>query len=561
MATETQIKDQLRAGLKIFEEKRKESVAAADGGNVSNTVELIAAFEAALAGTQIPRTTAAFKVLRAAMCSFLASSASIVNPLLIDYAKVLGVANSSLSAAEAFYLVYRDYAENSKRVTSRGFVFGSASAGASNVGKATITRLNFDEYGFVLENQTPDTKTLRCVADAVSGGVAKFEESWTIEGEAAGEDALEEAGSGQKSKVFQGLSARTSTSFGVTNPSFSSFLGTTSAPTDLSGWTSTVTVNGTNFTLSTGTAGTEYFRDYQGDTTPYALNCLNTSAWKLSQNLQTNSATFATDVAYYVHVAIRRRSSANGSFILSLGNASTTVDLTTLTNDQWVLVKIGVSKDNWYRTFGKDGLTLSLERTGGSTGTVDVDDITVGEFFFFDGGYWVVTGGTSAGSTPPRVNDTFTCADSLGVSPVPTIQPGMVRSTGGYLPACPATPTAAPSRALAGAGAGNVDNGAHTYAKTWVDGNGIESGISASASALTVVDKTSDGKVTVGRNETSPGAHIAYWRVYRSKAGTTTPLYLVASVAVGTSSYTDNTADSSLPTTTPPTGVTLTEPS
>src|SRR5438105_3620811 len=55
---------------------------------------------------------------------------------------------------------------------------------------------------------------------------------------------------------------------------------------------------------------------------------------------------------------------------------------------------------------------------------------------------------------------------------------------------------AAPTAALAGAGAGNVDNGAHRYAVTFVTAVG-ESQAGTVSAAATVVDKTTNGKVAL----------------------------------------------------------------
>lgn len=106
----------------------------------------------------------------------------------------------------------------------------------------------------------------------------------------------------------------------------------------------------------------------------------------------------------------------------------------------------------------------------------------------------------------------------------------------------------APSAALAGAGAGSVDNGAHVYCVTFVTAGG-ETDCSGVSNTVTVADKTADGKVTVTFT-VSPYGGVTGRNVYRSKAGTTSPLYLVAAspvVANNTATtYTDNIADSAL---------------
>jgi hypothetical protein len=109
----------------------------------------------------------------------------------------------------------------------------------------------------------------------------------------------------------------------------------------------------------------------------------------------------------------------------------------------------------------------------------------------------------------------------------------------------------APTVALAGAGAGNVDDGAHTYVVTFVTAVGETSGVNTAT--VTVVDQTSDGKVSITNIPTSTNALVTSRKIYRSTAGTTTPLYYHSTIANNTTTTaTDNTADASLGTAVPP---------
>lgn len=127
-------------------------------------------------------------------------------------------------------------------------------------------------------------------------------------------------------------------------------------------------------------------------------------------------------------------------------------------------------------------------------------------------------------------------------------------SSGSYLLSQTTVKPAAPTGALAGAGAGNVDNGTHVYCVTFITATG-ETDCSTSSSAVTVVDKTANGQVTVSFTASSFSG-VTGRNVYRSKAGTTTPIFLVATspvVANNTATtYTDNIADASLTATTAP---------
>lgn len=109
-------------------------------------------------------------------------------------------------------------------------------------------------------------------------------------------------------------------------------------------------------------------------------------------------------------------------------------------------------------------------------------------------------------------------------------------------------PATAPTPALAGAGAGNVDNGDHKYLVTFVTDVG-ETAPSALSAAVTVVDKAANGKVALTAIPTSIEGRFVYARkVYRTKIGAPSgTAYLLATIADNTTTtYTDNTADANL---------------
>ncbi len=101
-----------------------------------------------------------------------------------------------------------------------------------------------------------------------------------------------------------------------------------------------------------------------------------------------------------------------------------------------------------------------------------------------------------------------------------------------------------PSAALAGAGAGNIDNGAHYYAVTFVDAAG-ETAVGALSEVVTVADKTVDGKIALSGIPIGPPGTTSR-KVYRTAAGGST-LKLQSTIANNTATtLTDNTADSGL---------------
>lgn len=105
-------------------------------------------------------------------------------------------------------------------------------------------------------------------------------------------------------------------------------------------------------------------------------------------------------------------------------------------------------------------------------------------------------------------------------------------------------PLAGPTVALAAAGAGNVDNGAHRYGVSFVTADG-ETPPSPLSSAVTVADKTVDGKVALTAIETG-GAAVTSRKLWRTIAGGSTLLFLATLADNTTTTYTDNIADASL---------------
>lgn len=92
--------------------------------------------------------------------------------------------------------------------------------------------------------------------------------------------------------------------------------------------------------------------------------------------------------------------------------------------------------------------------------------------------------------------------------------------------------------------AGNVDNGAHRYCATFVTADG-ETQAGAISAAVTVADKTTNGKVSLTAIPLG-GALVTSRKLYRTAAGGSTYLLLTTIADNTTTTYTDNIADSAL---------------
>lgn len=95
-----------------------------------------------------------------------------------------------------------------------------------------------------------------------------------------------------------------------------------------------------------------------------------------------------------------------------------------------------------------------------------------------------------------------------------------------------------------GSGVGNVDNGAHRYAVTFITSTG-ETHAGDISAAVTVADKAVNGKVELSAIPVG-GSLVTSRKIYRTAAAGTSYLLLATLADNTTTVYTDNIADSSL---------------
>lgn len=102
--------------------------------------------------------------------------------------------------------------------------------------------------------------------------------------------------------------------------------------------------------------------------------------------------------------------------------------------------------------------------------------------------------------------------------------------------------------ALAGAGAGNVDNGTHYYYVKYVGEYGVTGYGGSAEVSVVVTDKTTNGKVTLSNIPIAPaGSGVTGRKLYRTINGTRYFGYYLATINDNTTtSYTDNIASGSL---------------
>jgi uncharacterized phiE125 gp8 family phage protein len=117
-------------------------------------------------------------------------------------------------------------------------------------------------------------------------------------------------------------------------------------------------------------------------------------------------------------------------------------------------------------------------------------------------------------------------------------------------------PATAPTIALAAAGAGLLENGAHRVAVSYVTADG-ETPPGPLSAAITVVDKTVNGKLALSAIPAG-GSAVTTIKFWMPLVGTVTPLFYAGSVANGVTTATINLADASLGAQAPATNTTQT---
>lgn len=537
--SEADVQTQIKGVIQIFEYARK----FASVTSTYNWIDLETTLITNFTGDFVSQLSSALSGARSTLNSLLLSARNCLDPLLRTYAQTLGVPETD--SQSALTRIKDDYITNNKRITSRLFVFGSPAAG-SNTGNGTIYRYNIDEDSLMIENQTPDSKVAECVFDSTSG-VEKHEEVFEFRGGTAAKDILRISGSGRKARIAA-ISARDSLNF-IKNPSFSQSTpsGVTASPTEITNWTSDITVNGTNYETvggATATEGTEIYRKIPGETTPLALRC-KANAFVLSQNIEyPNRAKFNRNTPVFFQVAFRRILSADGTLTIQLGSKTASATISSISNNAWGTLRLGLTtNENWYKNFNQAALTVKIQRSGGSAGSVDIDDVLLCEMDNFDGSWYSVVGGT----TQFKIKDKFSWTDNeysstySGIGANGQIQSWIWKMYGRYLPSIPTAPVSGVTAVDGGAGA--MAAGTYKYKVSFVDANGIESNLNATETSIT---QGASKQVSLSAIPTGTATGITKRKIYRTTSVGSTFKLLTTINDNSTTTYADNTVDASL---------------
>jgi hypothetical protein len=425
--TRDEIQSQWGKAIKPLNELRKYAATHTAAGSAINVgdnyLNMEDALVASIKGEYAREKIDAILTYRAAVNNALLAAPVVLYPHLREYMRYAGYPDTEIKAM--LTRLYQYFADNSYTVNSRGFTFGTPAAGGSNTGTGTVNRLNVDERGYDIENQSGTVagmlKTAECVADATTG-TNQHEEAFDLYGPSPDRDDLRVVGVRRTMRVYA-KAAPASYPY-ISNPSFESNSGTdgsafTSA-SQLDNWTMS------NYSKITPIAS-DYYRGYKGCSTP---RCLSFSAdVNITQALSRVNAKFSPYVPAYFQVAFKRVSSCNGTLTITLGAKSTSVALSAQSG--WTILRLGPSSDNWFKNWNNSAPAVTLALSGRSTGSLLVDDIILCPYDVFDGGWYAVVGGATAFLR----RDKFTFSDLVSVAEG-IIQYWLYRAWGFYLPHC-----------------------------------------------------------------------------------------------------------------------------
>lgn len=434
--TETQIQTQWQNVVDILETMRNhvDSTHAGSGGTFDVLLK-------SLEGEYTPQELANFVNGFRAGCSDLVTpsrAAQAITPILFEYAARIdadatgtqGFGTGKRTIAEMFRTLYDWFVDKNYTVKSRTITYDTATAGGSNVGNGTISRLTVDENGFNLEACTVEKKLFKCVADKNSG-VNEHAEVFECIGTAASFDSLQResfgSGTGANTTIVSKNAGSGTGGSLLSNSSFSTY--NASATPKFTGWTESA---GGAY-VAQNTANT--YRSHPGATTDASLAITGGSGTvTLKQTLRSMRVRrLDPDTPYQLRVMFNRAagSATGGTLTIRCGSSTASVALSTQTG--WNELALSYNADLWFRNFNEDDFDVEIEWSSSTSGTLYIDDVIFAPLDLIDGTYWWIRGNASSHASF-LVDDIFEFTDTGGAAATGKIQWWLWVAGFGYLP-------------------------------------------------------------------------------------------------------------------------------
>lgn len=379
MPTETQVKTEINNFLAIAESFRKWLYV-----DSSNYLALEALFTAALNTDYASSVTQTLATFRSRLNAAMGDGASVLGAFFFDMGRALSLSGADLGTILEQIRIY--YAENGKRIKSRGFTRGTPTMRGGNTGTGVINRLTVDEFGLPIETGFPEVLSARIIQD-VSLGANKHEEVFLFEGTAPFPDRIRVTGTGISTTAPSCISGRESGAI-MANCSWDVYQGAAATPDAITNWTPTTDI--ANFAIDTS----KYYRDFEGVTAPASLKIEGNDS--LYQAFTTRRFPFRDDIPYYYQVAVNRNGTGcDGNFTFQVGGVSKVVACSTMSANSWDLVKILVGQSSWYKSFKQTDAVFKVGISGGATFGLLVDDGLAAPFRRAKGTWYAPVGGAT----------------------------------------------------------------------------------------------------------------------------------------------------------------------
>jgi len=438
--TEAEIQAQWVAVVDILETFRNH-VDGTLAGTAGKWDTLIKALEGEYTPSELADWVNGMRAGCSALITQQAANSALV-PILFEYAGRIdsdatgtdGYGTGYRTASQLFRMLYDWFVAKSYTVESRAITYDTATAGGSNTGNGTITRLTVDENAHNLEACTVEKKLFRCVADQNSG-VQEHAEVFEVLGQAASFDAVLRANYGSGASANTTIISKNAGSGAggslLSNSSFSDY--DAAAAAKFTSWTEAS--GGSNLTQETTTV----YRSFPGEQTSAAM--------KISGNAKVTQALSAmkvrrldADTPYQLRLMYNRAAgSGDGTLTIRCGSNSKAVALSAQTG--WNELILDFDENLWFRNFNEDPMDVEVELASNTTGYVLVDDAIFAPLDLIDGTYWFLRGNNTS-HTSWLVDDVFEFTDTGGAPATGKLQWWLYVAGLGYLPSS-GTPTLA----------------------------------------------------------------------------------------------------------------------
>lgn len=435
--TEAEIQTQWQNAVKLLE-----SVRAFADDNIVGAGNVMDALLQSLEGTYTPQGLANFaQKVRSGLSSVVsvAIAREALTSILWEYGPYIEDGGGFRDPATLSAALYDYFVANGLTVQSRDISYDvTPTAGATNVGNGTVSRLTVDANGYNCEDCTVETKLWKCIRDQNSGE-REHAEIFEVMGAAESPDALQRAqfGSGL-SEMKQVRSHHAGSTLGgslLKNSSFSNF-NALSTP-KYTGWTEAA--GGSNLAQDS----TNYYRSHPGATVNASLRINGGGGTvTIKQTMQSMSVAQLDPASpYFLRAMVNKTvgTAAGGTFTIRLGRSTASVAIASLAAG-WNELHIAFDEDCWFQNFNENPFDVEIEWSSSTSGFLLVDDVLFAPWDLIDGTFWFLRG-NAATHTSWLVDDTLEFTDTGG-APEDAIMQWWFGIAGlGYLPSTTSTPT------------------------------------------------------------------------------------------------------------------------